>query len=157
MDEAESLAELSARLQQAIAGAGGVLPFEEFMRRALYEPDLGYYERTPDRVGRDVAPDSLLFSAKQKNARVHGHAHVGAHAFGLSTGRRRYPCHSSRDHYRDDRASCQHVGCLVDHAPGAVITGRSAATEDMRNASARFGGGATGAGQLHRTVTRSQR
>ena len=53
MDEAESLAELSARLQQAIAGAGGVLPFEEFMRRALYEPDLGYYERTPDRVGRD--------------------------------------------------------------------------------------------------------
>lgn len=28
------------------------MPFAEFMRRALYEPGLGYYERAPGRVGR---------------------------------------------------------------------------------------------------------
>lgn len=45
--------ELADRLRRAIAAApGGVLPFEEFMRRALYEPELGYYERSARTVGR---------------------------------------------------------------------------------------------------------
>ncbi|MFO1291839.1 MAG: SAM-dependent methyltransferase [Rubrivivax sp.] len=36
---------LRQRLAQAIAGAGGWLPFERFMSIALYEPGLGYYAR----------------------------------------------------------------------------------------------------------------
>ena len=40
------------RIVHAIADAGGVIPFAQFMTTALYEPDLGYYERTPSVVGR---------------------------------------------------------------------------------------------------------
>jgi SAM-dependent MidA family methyltransferase len=36
---------LHARLRQAIAAAGGWLPFDRFMAIALYEPGLGYYAR----------------------------------------------------------------------------------------------------------------
>jgi len=54
VDEATALAELELRLRQAVAEAPtGVLPFEDFMRRALYEPELGYYERTTRQVGRE--------------------------------------------------------------------------------------------------------
>ena len=43
---AESLsARLHARLLEAIAAAGGWLPFDRFMAMALYEPGLGYYAR----------------------------------------------------------------------------------------------------------------
>lgn len=54
MEESAALAELADRLRGAVAQApGGILPFEDFMRRALYEPELGYYERGSGRVGRD--------------------------------------------------------------------------------------------------------
>lgn len=43
---------LHDRIVRAIADAGGVIPFARFMTTALYEPDLGYYERTPSVVGR---------------------------------------------------------------------------------------------------------
>ena len=53
MDEVSALAELKDRLRHAVAAApAGLLPFEEFMRRALYEPELGYYERTTRQIGR---------------------------------------------------------------------------------------------------------
>jgi len=39
-------------LDSAIAGAGGVIPLARYMELALYAPGLGYYERTPGRVGR---------------------------------------------------------------------------------------------------------
>lgn len=41
--------ELASRLRMEIDAAGGVIPFSRFMERALYEPDLGYYERA--RIG----------------------------------------------------------------------------------------------------------
>ncbi len=37
--------ELEALMAQRIEDAGGLLPFEQFMQAALYEPQLGYYER----------------------------------------------------------------------------------------------------------------
>lgn len=53
MDESAARTELAERLRQAVESApSGVLPFEVFMQRALYEPDLGYYEQSPGRVGR---------------------------------------------------------------------------------------------------------
>ncbi len=36
---------MAQRVQAAIAGAGGWLPFDRFMAIALYEPGLGYYSR----------------------------------------------------------------------------------------------------------------
>jgi SAM-dependent MidA family methyltransferase len=36
--------DLEAIIQQRIVDAGGWIPFDEFMRAALYEPGLGYYE-----------------------------------------------------------------------------------------------------------------
>ena len=42
MTENNPLQELIAR---RIAAAGGWLPFDEFMRLALYAPGLGYYAR----------------------------------------------------------------------------------------------------------------
>lgn len=50
--EASALAELRLRLRREIAASGGVIPFARFMQRALYEPGLGYYERSPRPVGR---------------------------------------------------------------------------------------------------------
>jgi SAM-dependent MidA family methyltransferase len=38
-------AELAQRIGQALAAAGGWLPFDRFMAMALYEPGLGYYAR----------------------------------------------------------------------------------------------------------------
>ena len=40
-------------LRAAIEEAGGSVPFEEFMRRALYDPAHGYYTRTVRTVGRE--------------------------------------------------------------------------------------------------------
>jgi SAM-dependent MidA family methyltransferase len=36
-------AALAARIAEAIRAAGGWLPFDAWMARALYEPGLGYY------------------------------------------------------------------------------------------------------------------
>ncbi|MEX0734162.1 MAG: SAM-dependent methyltransferase [Steroidobacteraceae bacterium] len=42
-EEAARSAQLAARIHQRANRQGGWLPFSEFMRAALYEPDLGYY------------------------------------------------------------------------------------------------------------------
>lgn len=44
--------ELVERIREALRAAGGVIPFARYMEMALYEPGLGYYERTPRVVGR---------------------------------------------------------------------------------------------------------
>lgn len=46
----ERSAVLSGRIREEIREAGGAIPFERFMARALYEPGLGYYEHAE--VGR---------------------------------------------------------------------------------------------------------
>lgn len=43
---------LSHRLADEITSCGGVLRFDRFMERALYEPGLGYYERPDTHIGR---------------------------------------------------------------------------------------------------------
>ena len=45
--------ELTRRVREEIAASGGAIPFERYMERALYEPELGYYERSPANVGRE--------------------------------------------------------------------------------------------------------
>jgi SAM-dependent MidA family methyltransferase len=44
--------DLTARIAEEIRDAGGTIPFARFMERALYEPDLGYYERGRNAIGR---------------------------------------------------------------------------------------------------------
>jgi SAM-dependent MidA family methyltransferase len=44
---------VGARLADAIAGAGGALPFSDWMRIALYEPGLGYYSAGARKFGVD--------------------------------------------------------------------------------------------------------
>lgn len=48
---AESAA-LTERIRAEISASGGAMSFARFMEMALYEPALGYYERTPRVVGR---------------------------------------------------------------------------------------------------------
>ena len=48
-----STGELTERIAATISAAGGVIPFSRYMAMALYEPGLGYYERSPRTVGRD--------------------------------------------------------------------------------------------------------
>ena len=43
--------ELTPRIHQAIAQAGGWLPFDRFMAMALYEPGLGYYTNALQKFG----------------------------------------------------------------------------------------------------------
>ncbi len=43
--------ELTQRIHQAIAQAGGWLPFDRFMAMALYEPGLGYYTNALQKFG----------------------------------------------------------------------------------------------------------
>jgi SAM-dependent MidA family methyltransferase len=50
--EAVALAELRRRLTDELAANGGAISFARFMERALYEPDLGYYERGAPVVGK---------------------------------------------------------------------------------------------------------
>jgi SAM-dependent MidA family methyltransferase len=57
---------VAAHLREAIAEAGGALPFDRFMELALYAPGLGYYSAGARRFGRDgdfvTAPElSSLF------------------------------------------------------------------------------------------------
>ncbi len=52
MDENAALEELERRLRAAVAADPAGMPWPEFMRRALYEPGLGYYERSARPVGR---------------------------------------------------------------------------------------------------------
>ncbi len=50
--EAAALAELRRKIGAEIAAGGGAIPFARFMERALYEPELGYYERGRQVVGK---------------------------------------------------------------------------------------------------------
>ena len=43
---------LVERIRAALETAGGAIPWARYMEMALYEPGLGYYERTPRIVGR---------------------------------------------------------------------------------------------------------
>ncbi len=43
--------QLSRRIRAAVTEAGGALPFEAYMERALYEPGLGYYRAGAARFG----------------------------------------------------------------------------------------------------------
>ncbi|WP_374674092.1 class I SAM-dependent methyltransferase [Ideonella sp.] len=45
-------AALQAHLRQAIVAAGGWLPFDDYMARALYTPGLGYYASQRAKLGR---------------------------------------------------------------------------------------------------------
>ena len=56
---------LSARIAKAIAGAGGWLPFDEFMRLALYEPGLGYYANERAKFGAMPASGSDFVTAPE--------------------------------------------------------------------------------------------
>ena len=82
--EQERSAALSARIGAEIDRRGGFLPFDDFMRMALYEPDLGYYNTTSEKFGpagdfttaiRGVAYDSrqvepgFLFAALEGEKR----------------------------------------------------------------------------------------
>lgn len=44
---------LRSRLLQEMVAAGGTISFARFMERALYEPEVGYYESDSRRVGRE--------------------------------------------------------------------------------------------------------
>jgi SAM-dependent MidA family methyltransferase len=44
-------ARVTEALRAAIEGAGGAIPFSEFMRLALYAPDLGYYRAGAEKFG----------------------------------------------------------------------------------------------------------
>ena len=49
--EDEALKPLDALIRQAVAKAGGWLPFDQFMALALYAPGLGYYSNTRQKFG----------------------------------------------------------------------------------------------------------
>jgi SAM-dependent MidA family methyltransferase len=50
-DAAARSRQLVDRLVEDIGAAGGWIPFDRFMQRALYEPDLGYYAAKPGKIG----------------------------------------------------------------------------------------------------------
>lgn len=63
-DSPESVsAPLVAHIHQAIAQAGGWLPFDRFMALALYAPGLGYYTRGATQIGRMPADGSDFVTA----------------------------------------------------------------------------------------------
>lgn len=82
-DEAKAISHaLSGRLREAAEAAGGSLPFETFMDRALYEPGLGYYRAGAARFGAGgdfaTAPEfSPLFSRTLARQAVEVLAHLG--------------------------------------------------------------------------------
>jgi len=51
-EEQERAAAVAARLRERMAEAGGAIPFDEYMRLALYEPGLGYYVAGRERLGK---------------------------------------------------------------------------------------------------------
>jgi SAM-dependent MidA family methyltransferase len=51
LHESAHAAELQGLLRDRIAAAGGWLPFDEYMRIALYEPGLGYYSAGAHKLG----------------------------------------------------------------------------------------------------------
>lgn len=56
---------LAARIRQAIAAAGGWLPFDAFMQQALYTPQLGYYARDNSKLGLNPSDGSDFATAPE--------------------------------------------------------------------------------------------
>jgi len=87
-------AELGASIAQAIGDAGGHIGFDEYMRRALYEPGLGYYVGGTIKFGKDgdfvTGPElSPLFGACIARSIREVLRHVGAGSvleFGAGSG-----------------------------------------------------------------------
>jgi SAM-dependent MidA family methyltransferase len=65
--------ELRSRLGQAIAAAGGWLPFDRVMAIALYEPGLGYYSRAGRKFGL-LPRDGSDFVTAPELSPLFGHA-----------------------------------------------------------------------------------
>ncbi len=63
-----SPSELTLRIHQAIAQAGGWLPFDRFMAMALYEPGLGYYTNALQKFGAMPASGSDFVTAPGMSA-----------------------------------------------------------------------------------------
>ena len=88
-------AELSRRIAEAIAEAGGRINFEQFMRMALYAPGLGYYSAGAAKLGAAgdfvTAPEiSPLFGrclAHQVADILSGQEHAAILEFGAGSGR----------------------------------------------------------------------
>jgi SAM-dependent MidA family methyltransferase len=59
---------LTLRIHQAIAHAGGWLPFDRFMAMALYEPGLGYYTNALQKFGAMPASGSDFVTAPGMSA-----------------------------------------------------------------------------------------
>ena len=57
--------ELAGVIEQAIAAAGGWLPFDKFMAMALYEPGLGYYARSSRQFGAMPSSGSDFVTAPE--------------------------------------------------------------------------------------------
>lgn len=86
---------LAARISGAIAAAGGVIPFRQYMAMALYEPGLGYYSAGAVKFGAAgdfvTAPEiSGLFGAclaRQVAQLLDGLGGGGVLEFGAGSGR----------------------------------------------------------------------
>ena len=73
-DEAAHSARVAARIRQALAAAGGWMPFAQFMQLALYEPGLGYYSAGSHKMGEGgdyvTAPELTPLFARCMAAQV---------------------------------------------------------------------------------------
>ncbi|MCG3201188.1 MAG: hypothetical protein NFCOHLIN_01053 [Gammaproteobacteria bacterium] len=85
---------LAGRISDAIAAAGGVIPFRQYMAMALYEPGLGYYSAGAAKFGAAgdfvTAPEiSGLFGAclARQAAQLLGDLGGGVLEFGAGSGR----------------------------------------------------------------------
>lgn len=57
--------DLGVRIRAAIAAAGGWLPFDDYMARALYTPGLGYYANARTKLGRMPGDGSDFVTAPE--------------------------------------------------------------------------------------------
>ena len=64
-DERAASEALVASIAQAIRAAGGSLPFDDYMRRALYTPGLGYYTGGAHKFGRWASDGSDFVTAPE--------------------------------------------------------------------------------------------
>jgi SAM-dependent MidA family methyltransferase len=65
---------LRAAIADAIAAAGGWLPFDRYMALALYAPGLGYYSRGDDQIGSGAAGDGSDFVTAPEMSPLFGQA-----------------------------------------------------------------------------------
>lgn len=64
-DALDASAALAARIREQIAQAGGWLPFDRYMERALYTPGLGYYSGGARKFGRRAEDGSDFVTAPE--------------------------------------------------------------------------------------------